>query len=209
MRIGLILFSILFLYSCKKDVKITDISGDCILEKGSIVKKDTSKLKEPLYLKLPKKLKIKSFEENPNKIIFIERESITEHLDFEFVYKKLNKKNEGNIVTFSSSNISIEIQKEKFKNKDSYIKDSFEGVNYDFPIEIISSIKIIFDNQEINESNIVFSDLAEPNFNLTKVYQIDSENVILEMHNSDGAGGYAVYFFINKNGSNKRYIIYP
>ena len=44
MRIGLILFSILFLYSCKKDVKITDISGDCILEKGSIVKKDTSQV---------------------------------------------------------------------------------------------------------------------------------------------------------------------
>ncbi len=158
---------------------------------------------------IPNQIKIKSFDDKPPKEVVLDIESITEYLDFAFVYNEIDKQIDGNKITFSNSRIKIYIEKKKFLDTSSYIKDSFEGVNYDFPIEIISSINGFFDNLEIEESKINFSGLAEPNFSLSKAYQIDDNNIVIEMHNSDGAGAYGVYFFINKYGKSKRYILYP
>lgn len=165
---------------------------------------DETKLKQ----KIPEKIKIRSFEENPPKELIIVRSDIKEHLDFEFIYEELENQKEKNRITFFNKNFKVIIEKQKFKNKKTYKEDDFYGVNYDFPIEIVSSFDLFFNELKI-DNKINFKDLAEPNFNLSKAYQIDKENIIIEMHNSDGAGGYAVYFFINKDGLNKRYIVYP
>ena len=201
MRIVLVLLSIFLLPSCKKNKKFIDISGDCIVEKYS------SNFQLKLSGEIPKKIRIKNLEENPPKELIINREDIYDYIDFQFMYDNLKKQKEENKVVFLDKGIKIVIEKEKFKNKETYKEDDFHGVNYDFPNEIISSLIVFFDTIKIKQ--IQFKDLAEPNFHLTSAYKIDKENIILEMHNSDGAGGYAAYFFINKSGITKRYIVFP
>jgi hypothetical protein len=157
---------------------------------------------------IPNLINIKSFQTNPPRDSIIKRENIHAHIDFEFNYEQIKKVVIDNQITFENENFKISIKKETFSSQKENQKENFIGVNYKLPLEIISSIKVSDTGRLINFENLIYKDLAEPNFDSAKVYKIDEDNFILEMHNSDGAGAYAVYFFINKTGLVKRYIVY-
>ena len=82
------------------------------------------------------------------------------------------------------------------------------GIDGDFPHNEISSIKLKIKGNTITIPKESYSDLFEPNFKTTEIFQ--KENVwFITMWNSDGAGYYIVAWIIKDGKFWQRYIFRP
>lgn len=118
-----------------------------------------------------------------------------------------------------NDNIEINIIQEKFnpdKHKltfDNWLTKingkSFWGTDGGIPKTQYQSIKIKINNKNIDLPKTAFYDLFEPNWYHTKA-NYDEKNDVLYLHsfNSDGAGGYAVVWKIEKGEYKDRLIMY-
>jgi hypothetical protein len=179
----------------KKETK-TITTPKKIEEKASVKKNS---------LDFPETLKVHFFDSKKDTII--DTNELYNFLDVTFNYEKLEREIDGNKASFFNKNSTLVIEKKEFQKSDS--KQVLEGVDDDMiPKEIISDMRISFDNENLPIDRSNYENLAEPSFDRTYVYQIDENTVLIEMHNSDGAYGYAVYLFINKSGKLKKMIVY-
>ncbi|MDY0779192.1 hypothetical protein [Tenacibaculum sp. IB213877] len=190
----------LLLFSCESKKKDTKREIREVIDKDVITEKQ-----------LPKKINIKYFEEESAIDILIDREELKTYLDFEFNYDKfeVRKENNKDQISYYNKNFKVFISKKIYDKSQKVNDGDYYGVNYDTPNEVVSSVEILFKDQKIGLDKVYFKDLAEPDFTRSNVYQIDDKNIIIEMNNSDGAGGYAAYFFINNKGEVERYIVFP
>ncbi|MDD3773446.1 MAG: hypothetical protein PHC38_12460 [Weeksellaceae bacterium] len=118
-----------------------------------------------------------------------------------------------------NDNIEINIIQEKFnpdKHKltfDNWLTKingkSFWGTDGGIPKTQYQSIKIKINNKNIDLPKTAFYDLFEPNWYHTKA-NYDGKNDVLYLHsfNSDGAGGYAVIWKIEKGKYKDRLVVY-
>ncbi len=142
-------------------------------------------------------------------------------LDIEFNYPVLSKKIIENSLIFRNDSIKFELIKEKF-NASNY-KISIDssgyidlinnripyGIGGDFPKANIKSIDFYLKNRKVNVEKVDFDYLFEPNFKSAKLYLTDFNQLIFTSWNSDGANGYYLVLFINKDGKTTRIISMP
>lgn len=137
----------------------------------------------------------------------------------DLLHPKLDKEIAGNTINFKNDSATLFLSKEKFKKEKFKIgsneygatlnDNTLWGVDGGEPREVINKIKVSFGSNKFNLKENDFNYLSEPNFDSMQVYQIDEENIVLEMNNSDGAGGYRSFTFINKNGKVKTIVEAP
>jgi hypothetical protein len=161
-----------------------------------------------------------SDQENRDYDTIIKVEDLTSYLDIEFRYKKFKKYIIKDKATFVKNSSSLTIVKELFDKSKYNISStqdlgitlngqSLEGMDEFLPSEIISRISVKLNNEDILINKRDYENISMPNFEYSNVYQIDKNNLLLEMHNSDGAAGYAYYLILNNKGKSEKYILYP
>jgi hypothetical protein len=147
--------------------------------------------------------------------------SLNDLLDIKFNYIQLERILDSNVVYFSGDSIEITIEKKNFHKEEyemgfkSHLGTTingqrFEGVDVDVPAkEIVSGVKVVFNNtQSVVLNPKDYENLAQPRFDMMSAYKIDERTVLIQMNNSDGAYGYAVYLFVSATGKTKRMIVY-
>ncbi len=96
------------------------------------------------------------------------------------------------------------------KNGNETIIDGHQafGTDGNIPIVEIASIKLLIDVKNIPIQRRLYADCYEPRFDAQSFkvsFNQKTQNVIIEMHGSDGAASYSVTWHLRKNGRHKKF----
>jgi hypothetical protein len=85
------------------------------------------------------------------------------------------------------------------------------GTDGDLPRSEIGRLEVRWNKMLISIPESLYADCFDPSFNqdprmIELVASEDGSHVLLEMHGSDGAGAYTVWWIISRNGKHSRFI---